>query len=159
MKAIVIFPEKNQELETIRKKYNPFYEGFKTHITLIQPFEAPEKEINERIRAAIKGIKPFKITLEGLKKSSKEYFLYLLVKEGKDKILKIHKNLCQKLKAPLSAYPPHVTLGVFTTKTDIDKAVKELKRKNLRFKTAVNAIYLLNLNKDFSLRSIKEFKL
>lgn len=162
--AIVIFIGKNKKIEDVRKNYDPFYKKFKAHITLAFPFEnINQKQLKEHIKNALSGIKPFKLTLQGIKKSPKEYYLYLLVKEGKKEIFKIHKRLYSKLLTKYLRkdipYTPHITLGIFKTKKEIDKAVKKLQKKKLKFQTKINLIYLLNLEKDLSLKSFKKFKL
>ena len=162
--AIVILLPENKRIRKIRKKYEPNYKKFKLHTTLAFPFENVNQEkLFQHIKDSIKNIKPFKLRLGGLRKSPKEYYLYLLAKKGKDKIVKIHKNLYSKILTKWLRkdipYIPHITLGVFKTKKEIDNAIKEIKNQNLILKTKVNAISLLTLNKDDTIKSIKKYKL
>jgi len=161
--AIVIFPERNKEIELIRKKYDPFYKKFRMHITLVFPFKyIDQNQLNEHIKKSILGIKSFKLVLNGVKKSPKEYYLYFIVKTGNKSILAIHKRLYSHLLTKWLRkdipYIPHITLGVFKTKAQINKALEKLKNKNLKLETVVDRIYLLNLKKDLSLKSFKRFK-
>jgi len=160
--AILAFLEKNNEIEKIRRKYDPFYKKYKTHLTLTYSFGGiPRKEIYEGIKKAIKGIKPFNLVFRGLKKSKKEYYLYLLANEGKDKIIKLKKNLGSKFLVKHRAInaPPHITLGIFKTKKQIDDALRNLKKENLIFNTKIKEIYLLNLTKNKNLISFRRFAL
>jgi len=162
--AIVIFTEKNKDIDRIRKKYDPYYKKFKSHITLAFPFEnISQKELYNHIKKSLHSIRSFKMTLQGIRKSPEEYYLYLLVKKGKKEILKIHKRLYLRLLTKYLRkdipYIPHMTLGVFKKKKEIDRALKELKNKNLEIKAVINSIYLINLNKNLSLKSYKKFYL
>jgi len=161
--AIVIFI-KNREIEAIRKKYDPFHKKFRTHITLTFLFEdIPQKQLYEHIKKSIKGIKPFRIILKGIKKSPKEYCLYLLIKKGKIPIIRIHKKLYSKLLTKWLRkeipYLPHVTLGVLKNRSEIHNAIKEINKKKIEVEVNINKIYLLTLKKDNTIRCIKRFKL
>jgi len=160
--AIVIFIKKNKDIDRIRKKYDPYYKKFKSHITLAFPFEnISQKELYNHIKKSLYGINSFKMTLQGVRKSPKEYYLYLLVKKGKKEILKIHKRFYLRLLTKYLRkdipYIPHITLGIFKTKKEIDSALRELKDKKLKIKATVDSVYLINLNKDSSLKSYKQF--
>ena len=163
--AIVILLPENKKIRRVRKKYEPYYKKFKLHISLVYPFQnVPKKQLYEHIRKSLKKIKPFKLTLKGLKKSAKEYYLYLLVNKGKSELKEAYKNLHSKLLTKsknknMPKYIPHITLGVFKTKKDIDNAIKKIKNQNLILKTKVNEISLLILDKNDKIKSIKKFKL
>lgn len=140
------------------KKRNP-------HITLVYPFEIKnQKDLEKHIKKSIENIKPFKITLKGLKKSKKEYYLYLTVDQGRSQFMKIYRNLnsgiLKNFKNPkIPRYTPHMTLRKFKSKKAIDKILKDPKYKNLEFSTKINSIQLLTLRKDESIKSIKNFNL
>jgi len=162
--AIVIFPKKNKKVETIRKKYDPSSKKLISHITLTFPFEnVNQKKLQEHIKKSLEGIKPFEVELRGIRCSPKGYYMHLLVKKGKKEILKIHKRLYSDLITKWIRkdipYIPHITLGVFKTKKEINKAIKELKNKKLEIKTKIDKIYLINLNKNSTLKSYNIFKL
>ena len=64
-----------------------------THITLVSPFsDIPEDKIFEHIETVTKTMKPFQIHLHGLKQTD-DHLLFLLVKEGKEGIVKIQNLL------------------------------------------------------------------
>jgi len=161
--AILIFSKTNKIIESARKKYDPLYKEFKSHITVAFPFEnVSQKKLEKHITNAIKGIKPFELVLKGVRKSPKEFYLYLLVNKGKKELIKIHKKLYSKLLTKHLRkdipYIPHVTIGIFHEKKYIDKALKELRNKKVESKTKVNSISLITLNKKYKNESIKEVK-
>ena len=160
--AIAILLKKDKQIEKIRKNYIPNYKKFKPHITLVYPFEIKnKKQLNEHIQKSVK-IKQFKLSLEKLKKSAKEYYLYLLVKKGKKKIVKLYKKLNSGIlkgfkNKDMPKFIPHITIGIFKTKKEIDKAIKEI--KDVKFETKIEHINLLNLDKNNKIKSIKKFRL
>lgn len=162
MKQAIIIEVKNREVDKIRKKYNSSYKKVKSHITIIYPFENfNQKELYEHIRDSLKNNKKFSITLENLKKSKKEYYLYLLIKE-EQKIIKLHKKLNSKILSKnkdMKKYIPHLTLGVFKNKKDIDNALKKLKKDKIKIKLKINSIQLITLTKHEKIKSTKNFML
>jgi len=166
MKQVInIILKKNKEIEKVRMKYDKNYKKFKPHINLVYPFKnIDQKKLHEHIKKSIENIKSFKIILKGLKKSSKDYYLYLLVDKGKKEVIKLYKNLNKSLlkdfkNKDMPRYIPHLTLGVFKTKKEIDDAIRKIQKQNLKFETKINAICLLTLNKNLTIKSIKKFKL
>ncbi|MAH06873.1 hypothetical protein CMI38_01325 [Candidatus Pacearchaeota archaeon] len=163
--VILIQVPKNKEIEKVRKKYDPNHKNFKPHISIVYPFpKTNPKDLDEHIKNSIKKIKPFKITLNGLKKSTKDYYLYLLVDKGEGTIKKLYKNLHRKLlnkykNKDMPRYIPHITLGIFKTKKEIDEALKEIKKINLRLEFTLNKISLLTIDKNHKIKSTKGYKL
>jgi len=135
------------------------------HITLVYLFEIEnQKELYTHIQESIKNIKSFDLSLCGLKKSAKEYYLYLLVDKGKDKITKLYQKLNSGIlkdfkNKDMPKYIPHLSLGVFETKKEIGIAISEIKKEEICFETTINSIQLLTIDKDHSLKSTKNFKL
>jgi len=165
MKQVInIIFKANKEIVKVRKKFG-IESKIKPHITLAYPFEnVDQKELIKHIKKSIKTQKPFKITLKELQKSTKEYYLYLLVDKGKKQILQLYKKLNSTLlkdfKNPdMPKYIPHITLGVFHSKKEIDKAIKESKRESLKMETIIDYICLLTLNSNNKIISTKKFKL
>ena len=159
--AIVILLKDNEALASIRKKYEPNYKKYRPHVTLAFPFEDIEQEkLILHINNSIKNIKRFKLKFQGLEVSKKEFYLFLLVNGGRSIVNNIHKNLYGKLLGKWLRkdipYVPHITLGVFKNKKEIDKAIKE---KKICFKQEIRTIQLLTLKEDDSIKSIKNFKL
>lgn len=154
----------NLMLKINPKRYN-IPKKYKPHITLVYPFEdIDQKKLNEHIKKSIKNIHPFRIVLRGLQKSAKEYYLYLLVKNGKSKVMKLYRNLNSGLlkgfkNKDMPRYTPHITLGVFKTKKELDLALKQEKARRKEYIVKINSIQLSTLNKNNSIKSIKNFKL
>ena len=163
--AVNILIKENKRIRDIRKKYLLEYKKYKFHITLVYPFEIKNQEqLIEHINKSAKRIKPFNLILSGLKKSAREYYLYLLIKEGKKEIMVLYKNLNRGVlkgfqNKNLPRYIPHVTLGGFRSKKEIDKVINSLKNQKISLSARINSIQLLTLNKDMSIKSIKNFKL
>jgi len=166
MKQVInILLKKDKSIEKIREKYVPDYKKFKPHINLVYPFEInSQKKLYEHINKSIKEIKPFKLALKGLKKSSKEFYLYLLADEGNAEIIKLYGNLNSGLlkdfkNKSMPKYTPHLTIGVFKTKKEIDCAMKELKGNKIKYKIEIKSVQLVTLNKDNMICKIKNFVL
>lgn len=163
--AIVILLKKDKKIEQIRKKYVLNYPKFKPHITLVYPFEVKDQDkLYGHIKRSVKGIKPFDLSLCGLKKSVKDYYLYFLVDKGKNKTIKLYKKLNSGIlknfkNKDMPRYIPHLSLGIFKTKKEIDNAVIKIKKENVCFETTVSSIQLLTIDKTHSLKSVKNFKL
>tara|TARA_Y100000310_G_scaffold342852_1_gene447887 strand:- start:7118 stop:7624 length:507 start_codon:yes stop_codon:yes gene_type:complete len=163
--AIVILLNKNPKLERIRKKYNKDSHKYKPHITLVYTFEVgDQKKLYEHIKKSLRDSKQIKLKLRGLQRSKKDYYLYLLVEEGKNNIISIYRRLNTGLlkdfkNKNMPRYVPHLSLGVFKRKKDIENAISELSRLNLSFDYKIKSIQLLNLKKDGILDKITNFKL
>lgn len=160
--AIVYFPNINtRKIESFRKKYDPNSDIIAPHITLVLPFSnIPIGEISKHIELVVKGIQPFQIHLQGLMKTDDD-LLFLLVKEGKDKIIKIHNLLYSGILSSLEqkyAFNPHITIGEFEI-SDIQKAYAEAQKIDLNFKTIFNTITLIKGNGTSPAKTIKEFRL
>jgi len=162
--AIVIFVN-NKKVNYIRKKYDSGFKKYRSHISLVYNFNiSNQRELFVHIQKSIKGIKPFNIKLKGLGKSAKEYYLYLLINKNKSIIMKLYKKLNLGLLSGfenknLPKYIPHVTLGIFNSRKDIDEASNSLEKDRLGVNMVISKISLLTLNPDNSIKSIKNFKL
>jgi 2'-5' RNA ligase len=163
--VITIFLQKDKNIELIRKKYIPNYKKIEPHITLVYPFEVKNQaKLKEHILNSINKVKPFEISLKGLKKSAKEYYLYLLVNEGKENILNLYNKLNSGVlknfkNVDMPVYIAHLSLGVFGSEKRIEEAIKDISKMNISFKTKVKSIQLLTINEDESLKSKEDFSL
>lgn len=67
---ILLFPEFSNidKIEKVRKKYDELYGLIKTHITLAFPFnsEISNEELKESLKEHLKGVKKFKINMQGI---------------------------------------------------------------------------------------------
>jgi 2'-5' RNA ligase len=163
--AIIILPKKSKKIEFIRQEYDPEYKKYKTHISLVYPFSnVNQKDLTNHISSITTKTKSIKIILKGLQKSKKEYYLYLTLKKGKRDISLLHKKLNSGILSgfknkDMPKYIPHISLAKFDSKSEINQAMKEIKKDKIYFSTTIKSIYLINLNKSYKIISKKEFKL
>lgn len=119
--AVVYFPKTNlDKINAFREKYDPNSRIIPPHITIVSPFsEISESQLIEHVEKVTKDIKSFSIRLTGLTKTFDDC-LFLLVKEGKEKIINLHDQLYSGILTPYlpTDYPfiPHITLGYFGAK-------------------------------------------
>ncbi len=163
--AINIILQRTKKIDEVRAKYDKDYKKFESHINLVYPFEGiNQKELYKHIEKSIEEIKSFKLVLKGLKKSAKDYYLYLLVDKGKRELMKLYKNLNKGLlknfkNKAMPQYIPHLSLGVFRNKKEIDIAINKLKKEKLKAEYIIDEINLLTLNKSLTIKSRKKFEL
>jgi len=134
--AIVHYPEINTEkIESFRKKYDPTYKLIRAHLTITFGVDqlVSEQSFSDHVRAVLKHWKPFDIELNGFAKSW-DHWLFLILKKGNDKVIRLHDELYGGIFAPYLRtdiqYIPHIGLGEFIEKGEVDL----LKRKRLRLK-------------------------
>ena len=162
-KLLAILLDKDEEIESVRKNYVPNHDKYEPHITLVYPFEFDnEAKLKDHIAKSLKGFKPFSISLEGLQKSAKEFYLYLLVKDGKDKVLDLKRKLNGELLSrfknlDMPRYIPHLTIGVFESEKQIEKAIENVPK--IKFESKVSSIALLTIDDNDSLVSKEYFSL
>ncbi len=154
---------KSKRLDILRKKYDPLYKKYKTHITLVYPFQVEDQEkLVQHIESCIQGIEPFDITLQKCRKSGN--YLVLDVARTKELLLKLYKKLNSGILSgfenkELSIYLPHVTLGFFENVSDLMPALNNLRQQNLDFRVDIDHIDLLTLKEDDSVKEIRHFPL
>lgn len=121
--AVVHFPKINSDkIDHLRKNYDPKWHIIPPHITIISPVsDISENQLIEHVENSINDVKPFSIHFTGLMKSFDDY-LFLLVKEGSEKIVGLHNKLYSGILTPYipTNFPfvPHITLGCFRTSED-----------------------------------------
>tara|TARA_Y100000310_G_C20343338_1_gene650860 strand:+ start:203 stop:703 length:501 start_codon:yes stop_codon:yes gene_type:complete len=161
--VLTIFLEKDEKIEQIRKKYVPNYEKFEPHLTLVYPFEFQDQDkLKEHISESLKDFEPFNVSLKGLQKSAKGYYLYLLVDNGKEKIVSLHEKLnggiLNNFRNPdMPKYIAHLSIGVFENEEQREKAIDEISKMNIKFKMKLNSIQLLTIDEEHSLKSKEDF--
>ena len=163
--TLAIFLNKDKKIEQIRKKYVPNHEKFEPHITLVYPFEFKNQDkLRKHITESIKDFEPFEISLKGLQKSAKGYYLYLLVDKGKEKIISLHEKLNSGIldtfrNPEMPKYIAHLSIGVFESEEEREKAIKEISKINIGFETKIKSIQLLTIDENHSLKFKEDFKL
>jgi 2'-5' RNA ligase len=146
-RSILIFPKfKNiEEIEKLRKKYDPLVNCIAPHITLVFPFisEISTSELKEHLKSKLRGIDPFKIKLHEIT-GTVDRFLFLNVKEGNDKLIELHDklytNILEKYKDNAYTYIPHVTIGRLKNENEFKQALLETKDFDFIFTSTVNEI-------------------
>jgi 2'-5' RNA ligase len=144
--AIVYFPKINTDkINAFRKKHDPHWNIIPPHITLVSPFSGiSEDKLLKHIAIVTKDMTPFQVHLYGLMKTD-DYLLFLLVKEGKEEIIKIHNLFYSGILTSLEqkyTFNPHITLGKFDRK-DAQKAYEEAKEIHVDIQTTFYSISLI----------------
>lgn len=153
----------NPRIEILRKKYDPGINKYKTHLTLVYPFEVKDQaKLKEHIEYCLAGIEPFEIVFERVRKSGN--FLVLDVGKSQEKLLYLYKKLNSGIlggfeNKEISIYLPHITLGIFDSNEELMKVINELRARGSNFRVIVNKVSLLTLNEDGSMKSKEDFKL
>lgn len=127
IRTIVIFLKDSliEEIEKIREVHDPLFGLIPPHITLVFPFESDisNEILRQHITESTENIVPFYINVDQAVTNQGEY-LFLLVEEGKEKILELHNQLYSSVLASFLReeilYIPHITVG---RKRDEDSAV------------------------------------
>jgi len=111
-----------ENIETFRRKYDPFADSWKPHIPFIFPVpctEVEEAKLTEHVETVLKSWKPFPIHIGGFVKS-RDHWLLLLLKEGNREAVALHDELYTGILAPYLRrdieYIPHVGIGLFVRK-------------------------------------------
>jgi len=164
MKQVInIILKRDEIIENLRKEYLNDSENVEPHITLVYPFEIKNQSIlKKHIKDSLKSFELFDISLKGLKKSFKEYYLYLLVDEGKEEIIRLYKMINQGIlkdfKNPdMPEYIPHLTIGIFSSENQREKAIKEISKIKPFIKKRIDSIQLLTIDENGIMKSRKDF--
>ncbi|MFD3450214.1 2'-5' RNA ligase family protein [Microbacteriaceae bacterium 4G12] len=140
-RSVLIFIKSDnlQDIEKIRQKHDPLYNLVPPHITLVFPFESEisNEQLKQHIIENIKGIDAFNIHADNVVTNHGEY-LFLQIKEGKEKIITLHDRLYQGRLQPFLRedipYVPHITVGRKNNELDaleVAKSIPPLKTKSL----------------------------
>jgi 2'-5' RNA ligase len=163
MKQAIVILVKNPRIEILRKAYDKDFKKYKTHITLVYPFEVKDRaKLIEHIEYCLKGIEPFEIVLERARKSNN--YLFLDVTKNQETLLNLYKTLNSGIlrgfeNNEFSIYRPHVTLGRFNSHEELMTVINELRERGSNFRIMVDKISLITLNDDGSAKDIENFKL
>lgn len=164
--AVVYFPKIDLDnINNFRRKYDPNWHIISPHITIVSPLPGiSESQLVEHIEKVTKDIESFSIHLTGLTKTFDDY-LFLLVKEGNEKIIHLHDKLYSGM---LTSYlpteylfEPHITLGMFRTNGDKfnDKLNAEAKGLNFDITCDFDAVSVIKGDGVSPARIIKISKL
>jgi hypothetical protein len=111
-----------EDIETFRRKYDPYADSWKPHIPFIFPVpcnEIEEEKFTDHVETVLKNWKPFPIQIGGFTKSW-DHWLLLLLREGNREAVALHDELYIGILAPYLRrdieYIPHVGIGLFVRK-------------------------------------------
>lgn len=161
MKQAINILINNPRIEILRKKYDPNFKKYKTHLTLVYPFEVKDQaQLMEHIMYCLERVEPFEITLEKPRKSNN--YLFLDATKNQEKLLNLYRKLNSGIlrgfeNKEFSIYRPHITLGVFDSNEELMNAINELRSRGSNFKVIVNKINLVTLNDNNSIKETKSF--
>ena len=164
MKQCINILIKSGKIDALRKKYDRLFSKFKTHLTLVYPFEITDQNaLSRHIKNSIKSVKPFNATFNVVQKSTNGY-IYLMASDAEDNFMKLHNSLTsgilEKVDNPeMQKYIPHISLAVIEPENLQDKAIEEINKINPNYEVHIDSVALLTLNEDLSIKSKKTFKL
>jgi len=159
----MIFPqfENLNVINEIRGKYDPLANNVSPHITLVFTFESSltSTEIKEHLLEVLEGTRRFTLTLQEIVNIDNPLgkYLFLDIKQGNDQIKelskKIYTGILQNYKpAWLSekTFMPHMTIGSFTSKEDLNVAFRDTELVKENFTTTVDkiSIEIIDENED-----------
>jgi len=111
-----------ENIETFRRKYDPFADSWKPHMPFIFPVpcdEIEEEKMTEHVETVLKRWKPFSIHIGGFAKSW-DHLLLLLLRGGNEKAIALHDELYTGVLSPYLRrdieYIPHIGIGLFVRK-------------------------------------------
>ncbi|MCC5663695.1 2'-5' RNA ligase family protein [Nostoc sp. CHAB 5784] len=140
-----------KRINKFRQKYDPQVDLIEPHITLVFPLlqSIDEDSLTLHIKSILSTWKPFPIHLKGLQKSWDEY-LFLMVQEGKEDIIKLHNELYTGILAEYCRenppFVPHLTLGVFSeNRVQYAQALEEAQELDLDYRCMVDKLSLLKI--------------
>jgi 2'-5' RNA ligase len=152
-RCIMIFPQFSNIniIDRIREKYDPLANNVRPHITIVFPFQSniSKEELQEYLVASLNGMKSFHLTLEGVIRvyDDSGYYLFLGVKEGVEKIKELHDKLYEGMLKEYKPnwlnnveFMPHMTIGNFYNKEELDSAYRDVGGIKGRFSTIVDKI-------------------
>ena len=179
--ALVYYPGIEKEgFHLLREKYEPYYRLLPEHLAFI--FPVPEdiglKKLENHIIRILAKWKPYEVHFCDLQKSW-DHWLFLVLKEGNDRVKKIHDELYTDILAPYLRtdlpYIPHVGLGLFSKekydfnnptaqltldKAKYHKAKSEFENLRLDFWRTIDRLTLVEINSDFTkCRDVMEFRI
>ena len=152
-RTIMIFPqfENINIINEIREKYDPLAKHVRPHICLVFTFESnlTSSELNEHLKKVLAGTRRFRLTLQGIVKIDNPLGMYLFldIKQGNEEIkkmnLKLYTGILQAYKPDWlneKTFMPHMTVGSFTSREDLNMAFKDTELIKESFSTIVNKI-------------------
>jgi 2'-5' RNA ligase len=150
MLAVVYFFKTNlDKVNLLKEKYDMNWKITPPHITIVSPVSELTKDLLiGHIEAVAKNHEPFPIRLTGLTKTP-DGCLFLMVDDGKDKIVTLHDKLYSGMLVPYLPttyqFAPHITLGDFAEPNEdlLTEAYTEAKSQNLDLADTFDALTVI----------------
>lgn len=166
-RTIMIFPEfdNGEEIQKIRKEYDPLADLVPYHITLVFPFDEPDlsnQALSAFLAEKLNSTKPFYIRFKGL--SQEDSYLFLDCLEAAKKIRDLHDwlyegTLSKQLRSDIP-YKPHITVGHCQDIASAKNALSNLQiQQELEFKGWVDRISVEEIGPNDESLIILEHKL
>ena len=157
MKVVIIEPkfENGEVIENLRGKYDPtMAKVVPYHITLVYPFEDDSisfDELRNHVSSSVGNVRPFNIRLQCVY-SVEDRYLFLDVVKGKSTLKELQGRLYRGVlqdysNIPELRYEPHITLGRFDSKEELERALEEIGDLRDSFSANVNEISLAEVIK------------
>jgi len=116
--AVVAFPEcdAHEQIETIRRRYDPLSGVIDAHVTLVFPFgdAIDQSGLARHVAGALTGLQPFDITLETVS-AERDGYVFLNIGAGAERLAAIHDRLYSgplaRHRSRTHDYRPHITVG------------------------------------------------
>lgn len=138
-------------IDSFREKYDSRFLLTKPHLTFIFPVDATVSQtvIVEHIDKILNSKTSLQITFSGISRSW-DNLVFLLTKEGTDKIMYLHDELYSGVLKPFLRpnieYIPHVTLGSIQS----EETLKEAKNLNIHFSSRISSLTLIKRENETS---------
>ena len=148
--TVVIFPTKKVQdiINSYRKRYDPHYAFIPPYLTLKEPFDASDDEIQafiEEMHAVAKEIAPFPLHVYKISSFHPvNNVIYGKVKEN-ESLMELHRKLNAKGFDPKQKYPfvPHIIIARDLSDDEHFDVLARLKMKKLDFQETVDRFHLL----------------
>ena len=164
--GIVAFPSKKlQDLANgYRKRYDPHYALITPHMTLKDPFEANDKEIEE-VAKALRDItiknSPFELNVTKVSSFAPTTNTIYFKVVPNDEILTLHKDLNVNFYHDENnyAFVPHVTIAQNLSSGEHDDVINQMKMVGVEHSEVIDRIHLLYQLDDGSWTVYETFRL
>lgn len=170
-RCVHIFPRFNNNhlIEDIRRKHDNLHGCIEPHLTLVFPFESSldGSLLKDEIEKIMKDEKSISITAHRFEAvDSHGYYLFLTIESGLERLkelhYKLHGGILSEHQSPWTkdgSFMPHITVGRFHNREDLDRAFEEIKNLEFEFKTIVNQLFIeiIGENKTSIIENTVEF--
>lgn len=153
MNTFFILPKTKiiDQIESIRKKYDPLYSKIPAHITVLFPDNFPKKE--EELVTCLNDFSIHRMILKtaGLKMSfeGNKNYIFLIFEEDTS-LLKLHNSLYHMIyhKNDSYTYLPHITLACLKTTEECERVYGEISKINWKTEVLIDNLCIERIGED-----------